>query len=149
MQQWQTEISKTAAMAALLASNAGWWQLETLLAPLSAQAAAGVRPELLPLMEVSACCTASPALQAVSSRFSFSICSWLSFDCGPRQPSTHWCSPHIVPQVAGMQPSHAAALHAAGFLRPELLVCASESEVAAALAAKLPNPHKRKHADKQ
>jgi hypothetical protein len=60
MQQWQTEISKTAAMAALLASNAGWWQLETLLAPLSAQAAAGVRPELLPLMEVSACCTASP-----------------------------------------------------------------------------------------
>jgi hypothetical protein len=49
-----------------------------------------------------------------------------------------------------MQPSHAAALHAAGFVRPELLVCASESEVAAALAAKLPaNPHKRKHADKK
>jgi hypothetical protein len=49
-----------------------------------------------------------------------------------------------------MQPSHAAALHAAGFLRPELLVCASESEVAAALAAKLPsNAHKRKHGDKQ
>jgi hypothetical protein len=53
MQQWQAEISKTAAMAALLANNAGWWQLEALLAPLSAQAAAGVRLELLPLMEVS------------------------------------------------------------------------------------------------
>jgi hypothetical protein len=57
MQQWQAEVSKTAAMAALLASNAGWWQLETLLAPLSAQAAAGVRPELLPLMEVGCCST--------------------------------------------------------------------------------------------
>ncbi|KAF6260432.1 hypothetical protein COO60DRAFT_891418 [Scenedesmus sp. NREL 46B-D3] len=103
MQQWQTEISKTAAMAALLASTAGWWQLETLLAPLSAQAAAGVRPELLPLMEVS-----------------------------------------------GMQPSHAAALHAAGYMRPELLVCASESEIAAALAARMPsNPQKRKHADEK
>uniref|UniRef100_A0A383VNY9 DNA-directed DNA polymerase n=1 Tax=Tetradesmus obliquus TaxID=3088 RepID=A0A383VNY9_TETOB len=103
MQQWQAEVSKTAAMAALLASNAGWWQLEALLAPLSAQAAAGVRPELLPLMEVS-----------------------------------------------GMQPSHAAALHAAGYLRPELLVCAAESEIAAALAAKLPaNPLKRKDNDKK
>lgn len=52
MQKWQTEISKTAAMAALLANEAEWWQLETLLAPLAAQVAAGVRPELLPLMKV-------------------------------------------------------------------------------------------------
>lgn len=52
LQAWQLEVSRTAAMAALLASNAGWWQLETLLAPLAAQAAAGVRPELLPLMQV-------------------------------------------------------------------------------------------------
>jgi len=49
-----------------------------------------------------------------------------------------------------MQPSHAAALHAAGYLRPELLVCAAESEIAAALAAKLPaNPLKRKDNDKK
>jgi hypothetical protein len=53
MQKWQAEVSKTAAMAALLASEAQWWQLETLLAPLAAQVAAGVRPELLPLMKVS------------------------------------------------------------------------------------------------
>lgn len=53
LQSWQLEVSRTAAMAALLASNAGWWQLETLLAPLAAQAAAGVRPELLPLMQVT------------------------------------------------------------------------------------------------
>lgn len=53
-------------------------------------------------------------------------------------------------QVSGMQPSHAAALHAAGYLRPELLVCAAESEIAAALAAKLPaNPLKRKDNDKK
>jgi len=54
MQRWQMEVSKTAAMAALLAANAGWWQLETLLAPLAAQVAAGVRPELLALMKVGA-----------------------------------------------------------------------------------------------
>eukprot|EP00878_Enallax_costatus_P013713 GHUV01014342.1.p1 GENE.GHUV01014342.1~~GHUV01014342.1.p1 ORF type:complete len:1302 (+),score=516.71 GHUV01014342.1:511-3906(+) len=101
LQAWQLEVSRTAAMAALLTSNAGWWQLETLLAPLAAQAAAGVRPELLPLM-----------------------------------------------QVSGVQPAHAFALHAAGFLTPDLLVSASESEIAAALAAKLPNMRKRKTKDK-
>lgn len=52
MQHWQVELSKTAAMAALLAGNAGWWQLQALLSALSAQAAAGVKPCLLPLMQV-------------------------------------------------------------------------------------------------
>jgi hypothetical protein len=52
MQRWQGEVSKTAAMAALLACKAEWWQMEALLAPLAAQVAAGVRPELLPLMKV-------------------------------------------------------------------------------------------------
>jgi len=52
MQSWQVEVSKTAAMAALLANNAGWWQLETLLGPLAAEAAAGVKPQLLLLMQV-------------------------------------------------------------------------------------------------
>jgi hypothetical protein len=51
-QKWQGELSKTAAMAALLANEAEWWHLETLLSPLAAQVAAGVRPELLPLMKV-------------------------------------------------------------------------------------------------
>jgi hypothetical protein len=49
-----------------------------------------------------------------------------------------------------MQPSHAAALHAAGFGHPDLLLCASESEIAAALAAGLPaNMRKRKNVDKK
>jgi hypothetical protein len=39
-------------MASVLAAAAGWWQLEQLLGSLSQQAAAGVRPELLPLMAV-------------------------------------------------------------------------------------------------
>ena len=52
MQNWQSELAKTAAMAALLANSAGWWQLEALLLPLSAQLAAGVKPELLALMRV-------------------------------------------------------------------------------------------------
>jgi len=49
--------------------------------------------------------------------------------------------------VPGMQPAHAAALYKAGFERPELLICASESEVVAALAAGLPNMRKRKGRD--
>lgn len=48
-------MSKRAAMAALLAAEARWWQLELLLARLAAQAAAGVRPELFGLMEVRLC----------------------------------------------------------------------------------------------
>lgn len=53
-------------------------------------------------------------------------------------------------QVPGMQPSQAAALHAAGLGHPDLLLCASESEVAAALAAGLPaNMRKRKNMDKK
>ena len=39
-------------MAALMCASLGWWQLEALLASLSQQAAAGVRPELLRLMEI-------------------------------------------------------------------------------------------------
>ena len=47
-------------------------------------------------------------------------------------------------QVSGVQPAHAFALHAAGFVSPDLLVSASESDIAAALAAKVPNMRKRK-----
>lgn len=39
-------------MAAVLADKAGYWQLEVALAQVGAQLAAGVRPELLPLMQV-------------------------------------------------------------------------------------------------
>jgi hypothetical protein len=53
-------------------------------------------------------------------------------------------------QVPGMQPAQAAALHTAGMGHPDLLLCASESEVAAALAAGLPsNMRKRKQLDKK
>jgi hypothetical protein len=53
-------------------------------------------------------------------------------------------------QVSGMQPYQAAALHAAGLGHPDLLLSASESEVAAALAAGLPaNMRKRKDLDKK
>lgn len=53
-------------------------------------------------------------------------------------------------KVPSMQPSHAASLHAAGLGHPDLLLCASESEVAAALAAGLPaNMRKRKGLDKK
>eukprot|EP00884_Botryococcus_braunii_P003643 jgi/Botrbrau1/1327/Bobra.0063s0041.1 len=40
-------------MAAQMAAAAGWWHLDCLLASVSAQAAAGARPELLPLIKVS------------------------------------------------------------------------------------------------
>lgn len=52
LQKLQTDLSKWAAMSALMCASLGWWQLEALLASLSQQAAAGVRPELLRLMEV-------------------------------------------------------------------------------------------------
>jgi hypothetical protein len=39
-------------MAAVLADKAGYWQLEVALAHVAAQLSAGVRPELLPLMQV-------------------------------------------------------------------------------------------------
>lgn len=75
MQRWQMEVSKTAAMAALLAANAGWWQLETLLAPLAAQVAAGVRPELLALMKVSLCRASGEAALTLPCNLSFRVCT--------------------------------------------------------------------------
>jgi len=39
--------------AAMMCTSAGWWQLEALYSALSVQAAAGARPELLPLMKVN------------------------------------------------------------------------------------------------
>ena len=47
-------------MAGLMCASLGWWQPEALLASLSQQAAAGVRPELLGLMQVP-CMTAANA----------------------------------------------------------------------------------------
>lgn len=57
VQRLQTSLTKWAAMAASLSASAGWWQLEALFSTLSAQAAAGARPELLPLMKVDTCHT--------------------------------------------------------------------------------------------
>ena len=53
LQNWQTDLSKRAGMATILAEMAGFWQLGVCLTSISAQLAAGVKPELLPLMEVS------------------------------------------------------------------------------------------------
>lgn len=52
LQRLQSSLAKWAAMAAMMCASAGWWQLESLLTSLGAQAAAGARPELLPLMKV-------------------------------------------------------------------------------------------------
>lgn len=70
---------------------------------------------------------------------------------GKRRFSLSTSDPAGGVQVPGMQPSHAAALNAAGLGHPDLLLCASEGEVAAALAAGLPaNMRKRKkQKDKQ
>ncbi|GLI65409.1 hypothetical protein VaNZ11_008967 [Volvox africanus] len=50
LQKLQTDLSKWAGMAAVMAGSCGWWALQALLEGLSQQAAAGARPELLPLM---------------------------------------------------------------------------------------------------
>jgi hypothetical protein len=52
LQRMQSQLSKTAGMVAQMAGSAGWWQLEILCGSLSEVAAAGARPELLPLMQV-------------------------------------------------------------------------------------------------
>ncbi|KXZ49542.1 hypothetical protein GPECTOR_20g396 [Gonium pectorale] len=50
LQKLQGDLSKWAGMAAVMAGSCGWWALQALLDGLSQQAAAGTRPELLPLM---------------------------------------------------------------------------------------------------
>ncbi|GIM04240.1 hypothetical protein Vretimale_8780 [Volvox reticuliferus] len=50
LQKLQSDLSKWAGMAAVMASSCGWWALQALMEGLSQQAAAGARPELLPLM---------------------------------------------------------------------------------------------------
>ncbi|KAG2489169.1 hypothetical protein HYH03_012395 [Edaphochlamys debaryana] len=52
LQKLQADLCKAAGMAAVMAGSCGWWALQALLEGLSAQAAAGARPELLPLMAV-------------------------------------------------------------------------------------------------
>ena len=48
----QSDLCKWSAMPSIICASAGWSSIEALLAQLSQQAAAGVRPELLKLMEV-------------------------------------------------------------------------------------------------
>ncbi|KAK9815292.1 hypothetical protein WJX72_001157 [[Myrmecia] bisecta] len=52
LQKLQSDVSKWAAMAGLLCASAGWWLLELELMNLSQQAACGVRPELIKLMQI-------------------------------------------------------------------------------------------------
>ena len=61
LQKLQTDLSKWAAMTGLMCASLGWWQLEALLASLAQQAAAGVRPELLKLMQI-------PSMTAANAR---------------------------------------------------------------------------------
>lgn len=63
LQKMQGDLSKWAGMASSLCAAAGWWQLEAAMGTLAQQAAAGVRPELLPLMQVR-CRTGGRALSA-------------------------------------------------------------------------------------
>lgn len=66
LQHIQLDVSKVAAMAGLLAEKAGWWQLEVMLSLLAQQAAAGVKPELLPLMQVGSWHTSWPSSSSSS-----------------------------------------------------------------------------------
>ena len=52
LQQLQLCLAEWAGMAANMCASLGWWQLETLLAALAQQAAAGACVELLNLMQV-------------------------------------------------------------------------------------------------
>ena len=54
IQKLQKELANWAGMAAVMCSSAGWWHLEAVMSNLAQQAAAGVRVELLPLMQVPA-----------------------------------------------------------------------------------------------
>ncbi len=53
-------------MAGLMCASLGWWQLEALLASLSQQAAAGVRPELLRLVDIL-------SMPAANARYAMSL----------------------------------------------------------------------------
>lgn len=61
LQSLQLNLSKWAAMASLMCNSRQWWMYEALLADLSQQAAAGVRPELLKLMNI-------PSMTAANAR---------------------------------------------------------------------------------
>lgn len=128
-------------MAALLAGGAGWWQLELLLGRLAAQAAAGVRPELFGLMEVGSGGTAVPGRRWCG-RVLLRAGGRGSGGCRPEHPSTLLNGP-CRPQIDGMQPAHARALHAAGFGSADLLADAAEGAVADALAAGIAAARKR------
>lgn len=52
LQKAQADLSKSCGMAALMAQEAGWWQLELLLQALGERAAAGAAAELRQLMEL-------------------------------------------------------------------------------------------------
>jgi len=66
LQKLQTDLSKWAGMAGLMCASLGWWQLEALLASLSQQAAAGVRPELLRLVDIL-------SMPAANARYAMSL----------------------------------------------------------------------------
>ncbi len=90
LQKLQTDLSKWAAMAGLMCASLGWWQLEALLASLSQQAAAGVRPELLRLMDI-------PSMTAANARYAMSLISnfmWGGFDVGDFMPVA-WSSGEV------------------------------------------------------
>lgn len=52
LQRLQGDAAKAMAMASMLCESAGWWPLATVLSQHAATVAAGVRPELVPLMAV-------------------------------------------------------------------------------------------------
>ena len=62
LQGLQLKLSKWAAMAGLMCNSRQWWMYEAMLAQLSQQAAAGVRPELLKLMNI-------PDMTATNARY--------------------------------------------------------------------------------
>lgn len=61
LQSLQLKLSKWAAMAGVMSSSCNWWMYESMLARLAQQAAAGVRHELLKLMQI-------PSMTAANAR---------------------------------------------------------------------------------
>ncbi len=88
LQKLQTDLSKWASMAGLMCASLGWWQLEALLASLSQQAAAGVRPELLRLMDIPSM-TAANARYAMNFVGAFMPVAWSPGEV-PSQPDSRY-----------------------------------------------------------
>ncbi len=146
----QGDLAKWAGMAAMLCQSAGWWQLEALLGSLSQQAAAGVRPELLKLMQVGGRARVGRGQAELHERGGWGAGTPAAADLpavrapARRQPTSRHPgaqaapTPPRPPQVPRLAPAQARALYDAGICTPQHLAVALEEDVRAAVAKALP-----------